>query len=439
MNASAKTKNWSTKSNFGGWGWSMIIYCALVYYFAAGMSTDGLNIYPEAFAGFRGWDPNVIASFATIGGLTSIPGTILFSHVAAKKGTRFTSMLGLVLTGLFTFLFAFATSFPLFLFASVCIQFFAGSIMLSVVPNSLMNTWFPVKKGLALGWASMGMPLCTATFVALVAFMIGNLGPAITYAIIAAILVVVGIISWFWVKDKPEDVGRAPDNLRMTAAEIEASKRDMEQNKSTLTWGKLLKDYRAWMIGLGLGLLWLTTVGIVSRLIPRLMSLGYEQPTALGMLTIASLCGIAGSYAWGWLDQKLGTRKTSTVYGLWYILALVLLMVETAGPVTMVAIVIVGIGIGGIGNLVPSMIGTVYGRKDYLMANRLIMPICGVVRSCAFALMAFALTATGGYTGAYGIFIGASVVGIVLIILIGKSGDKPAALAEEEQNIATEA
>lgn len=416
----------------------MIIYCALVYYFAAGMSTDGLNIYPEAFAHFRGWEPGIIASFATIGGLASIPGTIIFSQVAVKMGSRFTSTLGLILTGAFTFLFAFATSLPVFLIASVCIQFFAGSILLSVVPNTLMNKWFPVKKGLALGWASMGMPICTATFVALIAAMIGAFGPAVTYAVVAGILVVLGIVSWFWVKDTPEDVGRAPDNLKMTPEEIEASKKELENYKSDLTWGKLFKDYRVWLVGIGLGLLWMTTVGIVSRLIPRLMSLGYEQPTALGMLTIASLCGIFGSYCWGWLDQKLGTRITSIIYGCWYILALLLLMVEAAGPVTMIAIIVVGIGIGGIGNLVPSMIGTIYGRKDYLMANRLIMPICAIVRSCAFALMAFALSATGGYTGAYGIFIGACVVGIIMIFFVGKSGDKPRDLVEESSKIETE-
>lgn len=421
---SRKSSKSSTKSNFGGWGWSMIIYCALVYYFAAGMSTDGLNIYPEAFAAFRGWDANTISAFATVGGLTAIPGIVVFSMLAVRKGTRFTAALGLILTGVSTAVFAFASSWPVFVIASILVQFFAGSILLSVVPNTLMNVWFPTKKGLALGWASMGMPLCTATFVALVAALIGLFGPAITYAIISVILVVFGIISLFWVRNTPEDVGCSPDNVVMTEEEIALSKKELE-GQSSLTAGAVVKDKRSWAIGIGLGLMWMTTVGIVSRLIPRLMSLGYEQATALTMLTVAALCGIFGSYCWGWLDQKIGTRKTSVIYGFWYILALFLLMIENNTAITMVAIVVVGIGIGGIGNLVPSMIGTVYGRKDYLVANLFIMPLCAIIRSCAFALMSFALALTGGYTGAYGIFIGACVVGIIVIWLVGKSGDKP--------------
>jgi len=425
--------NNNTKSNFGAWGWSMIIYCALIYYFAAAMSTDGLNIYPEAFAAFRGWDANTISGFATIGGLTAIPGTVLFSILAAKKGSRFTAALGLILTGLSTVIFALASSWPVFAIASILIQFFAGSILLSVVPNTLMNLWFPTKKGLALGWASMGMPLCTATFVALVAALIGAVGPSTAYIVIAVILVVFGLISVFWVKDTPEGVGCAPDNVQMTAQEIAQSKREFEK-KTAMTVGAVIRDRRSWAIGIGLGLMWMTTVGIVSRLIPRLMSLGYEQPTALTMLTVASLCGIFGSYCWGWLDQKFGTRKTSVIYGLWYILALILLIVTHSHAVTILAIVVVGIGIGGIGNLVPSMIGTVYGRKDYLVANRFIMPLCTIVRSCAFALMSFALTISGGYTGAYAVFIVACVVGILVIWSVGKSGDKPAELAHAQDS-----
>lgn len=418
------TRN-NTKSNFGKWGWSMILYCALIYYFAGGLGNDGLNVYPEAFAALRGWDANIITAFATIGGLTSIPGTIVFSLMTEKKGVRFTAVFGCIATGLATLLFAFAPTFELFLFASVLVQFLTGSIFVSIVPNFIMNSWFPVKKGLALGWASMGLPLCTATFVAIMMGLIGAVGPSIAYAVIAIIVILLGVLSHFWVKNKPEDVGIAPDNVALSVEELAASKTQMELQGNSLTARDILKDKRAWLIGLGLGLLWMVTVGIVSRLIPRLMSLGYEQTTALGMLTIASLCGIVGSYVWGWLDQKLGTRKTSIIYGLWYIIALALLIVENNSVATMAAVIFAGIGIGGIGNLVPSMIGTVYGRKNYLAANRVVMPLCSIVRSCAFALMTFTLTTMGGYTGAYSVFIGACVLGMILIWLVGKDGDNP--------------
>ena len=47
--------NNNTKSNFGKWGWSMIIYCAISYYLAAALSTDALNWFPAAFQAYHGW------------------------------------------------------------------------------------------------------------------------------------------------------------------------------------------------------------------------------------------------------------------------------------------------------------------------------------------------------------------------------------------------
>ncbi|MDR1571396.1 MAG: hypothetical protein LBS32_02615 [Clostridiales Family XIII bacterium] len=66
------------------------------------------------------------------------------------------------------------------------------------------------------------------------------------------------------------------------------------------------------------------------------------------------------------------------------------------------------------------------------MANRLIMPICSIVRSCAFALMSFTMASTGSYTVAYGSFIAASAVGVVLVWLIGSSGDRPLGMGQSQ-------
>ena len=49
-----------TNSRFGKYGWSMIIYTMLLYYFWAGLCVDGLNIYPDAFAARYGMDSNVL-------------------------------------------------------------------------------------------------------------------------------------------------------------------------------------------------------------------------------------------------------------------------------------------------------------------------------------------------------------------------------------------
>ena len=148
----------NTKSNFGKWGWAMIIYCAISYYMAAVLSTDTLNWYPSAFASLRGWGEgfvNLCNAMAGLGGWIGVAAAIIFSIMAAKKGSRFMAVFGNVICGILCIIFATTKNMGVFLVIVVCLTFVSGNIQLNVVPNNIMNIWFPHKKGLALGWASM--------------------------------------------------------------------------------------------------------------------------------------------------------------------------------------------------------------------------------------------------------------------------------------------
>ena len=93
----------NTKSNFGKWGWAMIIYCAISYYMAAVLSTDTLNWYPSAFASLRGWGEgfvNLCNAMAGLGGWIGVAAAIIFSIMAAKKGSRFMAVFGNVICGI---------------------------------------------------------------------------------------------------------------------------------------------------------------------------------------------------------------------------------------------------------------------------------------------------------------------------------------------------
>ena len=136
------------------------------------------------------------------------------------------------------------------------------------------------------------------------------------------------------------------------------------------------------------------------------------------MLTILSVIGLAGSYFWGWLDQKIGTKKASIVYGVSYIIALLLLIPKSVG-LTWVSLIFCGAGIGGLLNLMPSLVISVYGRHDFAAANSLVSPIASVLQKFAFMIMAVALAASGGsYTLPYAIFIGIDVLGMILLLFV---------------------
>ena len=407
-----------TNSKFGPWGWSMILYAFLLYYFWAGLSVDALNVYPEAFAALHGWDPNVLLGFATPAGIIGVLGGIVFGRLIMKTGARNLSAVTLIVTGLIYILFGRVSSPTMFLVCLTLFTFMANAFGL-IVTSTLMNNWFPRKKGIALGWATMGAPLCTATFVAILSGLFGKFGVPTGCTIVGVVVVIFGLASLVWVKDYPHDVGAYPDNIKAEGVDFKAQAEAVRSHKSAFTVSKLLRDKDMWCMGLGFGLLWMVTVGIVSQFVPRMISVGNSQPAALMMLTAAAVVGLFGSYFWGWLDQKVGTKPASVVYSASYIIALLLLIFAKLPIFTYIAIVFVGLGIGGLLNLMPSMVISVYGKYDFTAANSLVSPIASLLQKFAFLIMAVLLGVSGGdYALPYGVFIVLDVIGAALLLCV---------------------
>ena len=407
-----------TNSKFGKWGWSMVIYTMLLYYFWAGLSVDGMNVYTTAFANTYGMDSNVLLGFATPAGIIGVIGGILFGRLVIKTGVRKLCSWALIITGVLYAIFGFSSTPAMYLITLSAVTFVAQAFGL-IGTATIMGNWFPRKKGIALGWATMGAPLCTATFVAILSGLYGKIGVATSSVVVGVVVVILGIVSFFWIKNYPEEVGAYPDNIPEDREKQAAALAEMKNYKSSFTIGKLLRDKDMWLIAIGFGMLWMVTVGIVSQFVPRMISVGCEPSKALVMLTIAAVFGLIGSYFWGWLDQKVGTKPASVVYALSYIIALLLLIFAKVEILTYVAILFVGFGIGGLLNLMPSLVISVYGRHDFTAANSLVSPIASLIQKAAFVIMAVALAKSGGdYTVPYMIFIGIDVIGMILLMFV---------------------
>jgi hypothetical protein len=120
--------------------------------------------------------------------------------------------------------------------------------------------------------------------------------------------------------------------------------------------------------------------------------------------------------------------KATMIYALWYIVAVVVLIItNTSLPGTVVGVCMAGIGIGGIGNLQPSMLAQTFGRFDYAAASRVVNTLVAIVRILAFPILGIAINLTGSIDSAYIVFVGANIVAFILAYilndtLIGRAG-----------------
>lgn len=417
---STQTTNTSTKSNFGAKGWLMIFFAGVMLYFYAGYCTDGLNVIVGSFSAAHGLDNAYILGLATPAAWSGLIGSVLWAIFVDKLGTR----MGILITGVLG-----GVSFMLYGVVSTAMGFFLVTALVNFMgmgfahtcANTLMASWFPLKKGLALGWSTMGQNLASATFIPLFFFLMHRFNLNGSFYGMGILLIVFSVLGYLFVRNNPEELGCAPDNGTFTKEEIEANLKELQDYKSPWTPAKLVANKQIWLIGLSFGIYILVTVSLISQLIPRLISCGWSEGKATGMMTVAAILGLFGSYATGWLDQKLGTRKASIWYGLWYLVALILCALPANDITLYGSIFFIGIGIGGVGNLFPSMAATVFGRFDFVRAMGVLNPITSIVRSFAFVILAFGLSKLGGYAGAYAIVAVLDIVGIFLVSRIDET------------------
>ncbi len=415
-----------TRSNFGGKGWLMILVAGLMFYFYAGMCTDGLNTIVTNFATAHSVDEAALLSWTTPASWFGLVGSVACSLLIAKcTSNRVAMLITSVLGGVTYMLYGVVTTVAGFTVVTAFANFF-GMGYCWTCANALMANWFPTKKGLALGWATMGQNLCSATFVLLLTVFMGWSSLNGSFYIMGGLLVVVGIFSFVVMRDTPEELGCAPDNGTVSREELEAAQKEMESYQSPWNVKTLLCNKQVWLIGIGYGLYIICNVSLISRMIPRLLLTGMDYSVAVGSMTVAAVLGLLGSYLTGWLDQKIGTRKASIVYGFWYLLTLVCCIIPSNNVyLAYFSVFCTGIAIGGIGNLFPSMTASLFGRYDFVRAMGVLNPITNIVRSFAFVIMGFGLNMTGDYHLAYAIVAVLCLVGIFLISriderLIGK-------------------
>lgn len=416
--------NEKKKSNgFGRKGWAVIIFTLFIYMFTC-TAADTLNVSVTVFASAFGWDSNQMLMFSAAGGFVGIVISLILGFIVARKGVKWPTVVFLFAFAAIWFLHGQVKTLGSYAAAVILLTAFANTLNL-VSTQQIMSNWFPRKKGIALGWATMGTCFSSAIMVAVFQGLFGK-GISAPYNLMTVIIVIIAIVMIVWFKAYPEEAGAYPDNEPMSEEERAKIMELIMDYRSEFTIGKLFKTKEMYMLALMWGFVALGLVANVSQMIPRLMAVGIEQNMAILWLTIASVIGIPASVIWGFIDQKIGTNRTTKIF---IILWTIMLIVTALGSqlvspmVSSVAVVFYAILLGGMMNLMPSSIIQVFGRYDFAQANKIIMPAVIGIRSFAFLVVPVMLAAAGenvnaGYRNAFILCAVLSAIAAVLALAL---------------------
>ena len=174
------------------------------------------------------------------------------------------------------------------------------------IPVALVALWFTRRQGLALGVATLGISLGTATIPLLISYLVTSAGwrPAL---IIAGIAVAVFCIpATLLMRNPPRHTMAAYSAAKLESSEAkQAVPSDLDTG---LTVSQSLRTSQFWTLFITF-LLFLSSLGLIMlHLVPYAVDSGIEPVRAAVLITLIGIFGIIGRLGSGVLSDKVGIK-----------------------------------------------------------------------------------------------------------------------------------
>ena len=197
--------------DFGRQGWTVAIYQVIWFVFMTGMTVDGLNIIVPKIAEFRGWNQDTILSLSTPASIIALFLVVVFGGLAAKFGLKKMMVITMFAAGVVTIVYGNAPSIPVYAVALVLMVTLINAFAL-VLGLSICTNWFPTKKGVVMGFTTIGMNLASALISQILNQIESRSNIAVAISVMGGVIIVVGILTQLFIKETPEEAGCYPDN-----------------------------------------------------------------------------------------------------------------------------------------------------------------------------------------------------------------------------------
>ena len=413
-------KEKKTNSIFGfGKGWGIIIFCILSYFFYGGMNTDGLNVTVPLCAENIGVEQGVLFTLVSYSAFIGVLIHILWGQVVRRIGPRFTVGICLMIGGAAYILQANATTIPVFIISTALVY---GCMMNAAFMGGgiLVANYFPKRKGLVMGYTTMGLNLTSVIYVAILTALVAALGGGRMGVVpIAIATILLGVVCLAFVRSTPQEIGMYPDNVSREEYETSYDATESVADDGTWTTKKLLFNPTMWGVAITTGIFNITTGCVMSNMVARNMELGMNQARAVGTMSVVALIGIFGSWLIGVFDEKCGTKRTMIGFGIFYFVATFMnflaSMLGSSIPMY-ISILMIGIGIGGSANFTTSLAAQVFGRHSFDKVNSVLFPCQALITAMNFFVSGILRIITGN--NLQWIFLCSGLISLINIPLI---------------------
>jgi MFS family permease len=278
--------------------------------------------------------------------------------------------------------------------------------------STLAAKWFRARRGLAIGWSSVGTSIGGLAMPAVVTWLLANEGWRHAHYTMA-LIVLAGIVPLVWlvVANRPEDKGIEP--------EPESTKPHLA-NQTVRAWTtrEILTERSFWAAAIAFGFLTMVFGGVQAHLVPYVQdrAIAGENPAVL--MSIMAFSGIVGKILFGAAADRFSHRLLFYVASAILALALILLRENLGFSVLMGAAALLGLATGGFLPLIGAVVAGRFGHVAFGRVMGLLGPFTMPVAVLGPPLAGHIFDVTGSYARAFELFLGMIVVAGVAVAFL---------------------
>ncbi|MDG1990812.1 MAG: MFS transporter [Dehalococcoidia bacterium] len=261
--------------------------------------------------------------------------------------------------------------------------------------------WFVVKRGRALGLATVGVSLSGTIVPYLLTILIVAIGWRSTWMVLTAIVCVILLISRMIMYRDPSDKGLNPDGYSKEQMEKnfgDAARKDYE---NSLNRKQAMRTPAFWLLICAFGIGSYSILSMAIHAIPYLIDSGFSSKTSALMITVYTIPGLLTRPFWGILAEKYNPQHIAAI--IFSTMATGLMITIYGASSANLIIVIAGFAIAGTGlaGNIPInelIFATFFGRRYLGQVRGMAQPFRMIFNSSGPILLAIWYDYVGSYT-----------------------------------------
>jgi MFS family permease len=287
------------------YGWAIVAGAFLSHLLGYGVVTVAFGVFFPFMAEALSVSRGLLASTGITTRLASAAMAPLLGPIVDRRGPRLLVVLGTLSLAAGAGILALARSaWDVFLGYGVVMS--VGVVTLGeLTGDATVARWFVRRRGRALAWATMGLSAAGVVIPLPLAFVIERAGWRAAWAVLAVVVLALGLLAAGLMRRRPEDHGLAPDGM---AASAPAAGRGAAAGERAFSAREAAGTPAFWLLVLSTNLAALALLGANLHLFAYLRDKGVSPALAATILTgLYVLQGIAKPL-WGFVAERVPVR-----------------------------------------------------------------------------------------------------------------------------------